>query len=628
MTLIVAGCVYTGLLHGIIRRFSGQQTRMQHFIRYTEDPHTERRDARNLARMFPFIWDYKGRVLAALLSLVISKLAMVGVPFVLKEIVDTLDLPAGQLLVLPVMLLLGYGALRLVSSLFNEFRDAVFARVRYHAMRTVSRQVLKHLHSLSLRFHLERKTGGISRDLERGAGSLSSILNYLVFNILPTAAEFLLVAAILLSQYESRFAIAIFSTVAIYIIFTFRLTEWRMHFRHEMNQLDSTANSQAVDSLLNYETVKYFNNESLEHRRYDETMSKWENAAVKSQTSMSLLNFGQASIIAVGVTIIMIFAGQGVVEGSLSLGDLVLVNTLMLQLFMPLGFLGIVYRQLKYALADMDLMFKLLEREAEIQDNEAARDLVVKAGNVRFEHVNFAYNKDRQILKDVTFEIPAGKKIAVVGPSGSGKSTLARLLFRFYDVTSGHIYIDNQDISSVTQDSLRQAIGIVPQDTVLFNDTIFYNIQYAKNDAGKDEIVEAARLAHIHDFIESLPQGYETVVGERGLKLSGGEKQRVAIARVILKNPRILVFDEATSSLDSQSEQAILQALKEVAEDHTALVIAHRLSTIVDADRIYVLDNGKIVEQGTHSDLLSNRQLYAELWTLQQEERELSHRQT
>lgn len=628
MTLIVAGCVYTGLLHGIIRRFSGQQTRMQHFIRYTEDPHTERRDARNLARMFPFIWDYKGRVLAALLSLVISKLAMVGVPFVLKEIVDTLDLPAGQLLVLPVMLLLGYGALRLVSSLFNEFRDAVFARVRYHAMRTVSRQVLKHLHSLSLRFHLERKTGGISRDLERGAGSLSSILNYLVFNILPTAAEFLLVAAILLSQYESRFAIAIFSTVAIYIIFTFRLTEWRMHFRHEMNQLDSTANSQAVDSLLNYETVKYFNNESLEHRRYDDTMSKWENAAVKSQTSMSLLNFGQASIIAVGVTIIMIFAGQGVVEGSLSLGDLVLVNTLMLQLFMPLGFLGIVYRQLKYALADMDLMFKLLEREAEIQDNEAARDLVVKAGNVRFEHVNFAYNKDRQILKDVTFEIPAGNKIAVVGPSGSGKSTLARLLFRFYDVTNGHIYIDNQDISSVTQDSLRQAIGIVPQDTVLFNDTIFYNIQYAKNDAGKDEIVEAARLAHIHDFIESLPQGYETVVGERGLKLSGGEKQRVAIARVILKNPRILVFDEATSSLDSQSEQAILQALKEVAEDHTALVIAHRLSTIVDADRIYVLDNGKIVEQGTHSDLLSNRQLYAELWTLQQEERELSHRQT
>jgi ABC-type transport system involved in Fe-S cluster assembly fused permease/ATPase subunit len=576
--------------------------------------------------MFPFVWEYKGRVLIALLSLVISKLAMVGVPFVLKEIVDSLDLPEGELLILPVLLLLGYGALRLVSSLFNELRDAVFARVRYHAMRTVSNRVLKHLHSLSLRFHLERKTGGISRDLERGAGSLSSILNYLVFNILPTAAEFLLVAAILLGQYESRFAIAIFSTVAIYIIFTFQVTEWRMHFRHEMNQLDSTANSQAVDSLLNYETVKYFNNEALEHKRYDQTMSQWENAAVKSQTSMSLLNFGQASIIAIGVTVIMIFAGQGVVSGNLSLGDLVLVNTLMLQLFMPLGFLGIVYRQLKYALADMDLMFKLLERRAEIQDKQDARSLVVDKGHVRFEHVNFAYNEDRQILKDVTFEIPAGQKIAVVGPSGSGKSTLARLLFRFYDVTDGHIYIDDQEVSHVTQDSLRQAIGIVPQDTVLFNDTIFYNIQYAKNGASMEEVIEAARLAHVHDFIESLPQGYETLVGERGLKLSGGEKQRVAIARVILKNPKILVFDEATSSLDSQSEQAILQALKEVAEDHTALVIAHRLSTIVDADRIYVLENGRIVEQGTHSELLENRQLYAELWTLQQEERQQTHR--
>ncbi|MGD8925957.1 MAG: ABC transporter ATP-binding protein/permease, partial [Thioalkalispiraceae bacterium] len=571
---------------------------MQHYIRYTQDPHSERRDVKNLTRMFPFIWEYRGRVLFALLSLVISKLAMVGVPFVLKDIVDSLDLPKGELLVLPILLLLSYGALRLVSSLFNELRDAVFARVRYHAMRTVSKRVLKHLHSLSLRFHLERKTGGISRDLERGAGSLSSILNYLVFNILPTAAEFLLVAGILLTQYESRFAVAIFSTVAIYIVFTFRVTEWRMHFRHEMNQYDSAANSQAIDSLLNYETVKYFNNEKLEHARYDETMSKWETSAVKSQTSMSMLNFGQASIIAVGVTVIMIFAGQGVVNGSLSLGDLVLVNTLMLQLFLPLGFLGIVYRQLKYALADMDLMFKLLEREPEIQDKDDANHLVVSTGNVKFEHVYFSYNQDREILKDVTFEIPAGKKIAVVGPSGSGKSTLARLLFRFYDVSDGHIYIDDQDIRSVTQDSLRQAIGIVPQDTVLFNDTIFYNIQYAKNGASKEEVVQAARLAYVHDFIEGLPQGYDTVVGERGLKLSGGEKQRVAIARVILKNPRILVFDEATSSLDSQSEQAILKALKEVAEDHTALVIAHRLSTIVDADRIYVLENGRIVEQG------------------------------
>jgi len=597
---------------------------MQHYARYTKDPHSERRDLKNLRRMFPYIWEYRGRVLLALFSLVLSKLAMVGVPFILKEVIDTLDLPKGEILILPLMLLLSYGALRLISSLFNELRDAVFARVRYHAMRTVSNSVLKHLHSLSLRFHLDRKTGGISRDLERGASSLSSILNYLVFNILPTAAEFLLVAAILLTQYETRFAIAIFSTVAIYIVFTFWVTEWRMHFRHEMNRLDSTANSQAIDSLLNYETVKYFTNEKLERTRYDATMSQWETAAVKSQTSMSLLNFGQASIIAIGVTIIMIFAAQGVVDGALTLGDLVLVNALMLQLFIPLGFLGIVYRQLKYSLADMDLMFKLLRKKGEIQDQEAASDLIVKSGEVKFEHVDFAYNEERQILKDVSFEIPPGKKIAVVGPSGTGKSTLARLLFRFYDVTKGHIYIDGQDIRTVTQDSLRKAIGIVPQDTVLFNDTIFYNIQYARNDATREEVLRAAKLAYIHDFIESLPQGYETIVGERGLKLSGGEKQRVAIARVILKNPRILVFDEATSSLDSQSEQAILKALKEVAEDHTALVIAHRLSTIVDADRIYVMEQGVVEEQGTHSELLANGKLYAELWALQQEEREHS----
>ena len=593
---------------------------MQHYSSYTQDPHTERRDFKNLRRMFPFIWEYRGRVLFALFSLMVSKLAMVGVPFVLKYTVDTLDLPEGELLVLPLLLLMSYGALRLVSSLFNELRDAVFARVRYHAMRKVSNRVLAHLHNLSLRFHLERKTGGISRDLERGAGSLSSILNYLVFNILPTAAEFILVAIILLTQYEAQFAVVIFSTVITYIVFTFLVTEWRMHFRHEMNQHDSTANSQAIDSLLNYETVKYFNNEKHEHDRYDETMSKWENAAVKSQTSMSMLNFGQAGVIAVGVTLIMIYAGQGVVDGKLTLGDLVLVNALMLQLFIPLGFLGIVYRQLKYSLADMDLMFKLLERKAEVQDTKDAAALVAEAGHVKFEHVCFSYNKDRSILNDVNFEIPAGKKIAVVGPSGSGKSTLARLLFRFYDVTSGNIYIDDQEISGVTQDSLRQVIGVVPQDTVLFNDTILYNIQYAQNNATRDDVVRAAKLAYVHDFIESLPQGYDTMVGERGLKLSGGEKQRVAIARVILKNPKILVFDEATSSLDSQSEQAILKALKEVAEDHTALVIAHRLSTIVDADRIYVLDKGCIVEQGTHSELLANKQMYAELWALQQEE--------
>jgi len=594
---------------------------MRHFISYTENPHQERRDWLNLKRMFPFVWSYRGRVLLALSCLVFAKLAMVSVPFVLKHIVDQLGLPDRSVLILPLALLLAYGALRLVSSLFNELRDAVFARVRFHAMRQVSDRVLQHLHKLSLRYHLERRTGGVARDLERGATSVSSILNYLVFNILPTAAEFTLVAGILISKYESRFSIAIFGTVTVYIVFTFLITEWRMHYRHEMNRLDSKANGQAIDSLLNYETVKYFNNETLEQRRYDSTLNQWENAAVKSQTSMSLLNFGQGSIIAVGVTFIMVFAGQGVVQGKLTVGDLVLVNTLMLQLFLPLGFLGIIYRQLKYALADMDLMFKLLDREEEIKDQPGAGTLSVKQGNVRFDTVDFAYQPDRQILHGVSFEIPAGHKIAIVGPSGSGKSTIARLLFRFYDIQAGHISVDGQDISQVTQDSLRRTIGIVPQDTVLFNDTIYYNIQYARPEASRDEVIQAARMAHIHQFIEALPQGYETLVGERGLKLSGGEKQRVAIARVILKNPRILIFDEATSNLDSQSEQAILSSLHEVAQAHTTLVIAHRLSTIVDADRIYVLKDGRMLESGSHHELLAKNGLYAELWTLQKEER-------
>jgi len=598
---------------------------MQHYIRYTENPHVERRDWRNLKRMFPFVWSYRGRVLLALGCLVAAKLAMVSVPFVLKHIVDQLGLPDRTALILPLALLLAYGVLRLLSSLFNELRDALFARVRFHAMRQVSDRVLQHLHNLSLRYHLERRTGGVARDLERGASSVSSILNYLVFNILPTAAEFILVAGILIGKYESRFSLAIFGTVSVYIIFTFLITEWRMHYRHEMNRLDSKANGQAIDSLLNYETVKYFNNERLEQQRYDQTLNEWENAAVKSQTSMSLLNFGQGSIIAVGVTFIMVFAGQGVVQGKLTVGDLVLVNTLMLQLFLPLGFLGIIYRQLKYALADMDMMFKLLEREEEIQDRPGAGKLEVSQGVVSFEDVDFAYQADRQILHRVSFEIPSGRKVAIVGPSGSGKSTIARLLFRFYDIQAGRISIDDQDTSQVTQDSLRQAIGIVPQDTVLFNDSIFYNIQYAKPEATPEEVVTAARMAHIHHFIESLPQGYETIVGERGLKLSGGEKQRVAIARVILKNPRILVFDEATSNLDSQSEQAILTSLQEVAQAHTTLVIAHRLSTIVDADRIYVLKDGRILESGRHQDLLANHGLYAELWALQQEERRSEH---
>lgn len=593
---------------------------MSHYIRYESNPHGQRRDRLNLQKMFPFIWEYKGRVLFALLCLILSKMAVVGVPFVLKGVVDTLDVAADTVLVLPVALLLAYGALRLAGSVFNELRDAVFARVRYHAMRGVSTRVFDHLHQLSLSFHLDRRTGNISRDLERGAGSVSSILNYMVFNILPTVAEFLLVAAILLSQYEYRFAIAIFCTVIIYFIFTFMITEWRMHFRHEMNAMDSEANGRAIDALLNYETVKYFNNEALELRRYDQTLGKWESAAVKSQTSMSLLNLGQGGIIAIGVTLIMLFAGQGVVRGEMSIGDLVLVNALMLQLFMPLGFLGIVYRQLKYALADMDLMFKLLDRQSDIQDVDNTQRLQVSKGQVTFDKVGFAYHEDRPILNEISFEIRPGQKIAVVGPSGAGKSTLARLLFRFYDVNTGRILIDGQDISQVTQQSLREAIGIVPQDTVLFNDSIYYNIQYAKPDASRDEVIQAAKLAHIHTFIESLPKGYDTVVGERGLKLSGGEKQRVAIARVILKNPTILVFDEATSSLDSKSEKAILQALREVAENHTTLVIAHRLSTIIDADQILVLDEGRIVEQGNHRQLLEQKGLYENLWQLQQEQ--------
>ena len=592
--------------------------------RPTEAPHKERRDFSNIKRMMPFLWDYRGRVLIALSTLMLAKFATVGIPLVLKEIVDTLDVSlnnaSNAVAALPLGLLMAYGALRLINVGFNEMRDAIFARVRYRAMRDVSVKVVRHLYDLSLKFHLERRTGGISRDLERGTRSLSSILNYLVFNILPTLVEFILVAAILFSQYDVHFALITFATVVIYIAFTMALTEWRMHFRHEMNAHDSQANSQAVDGLINYETVKYFNNEQFEINRYRNTLSDWEESAVKSTSSMALLNFGQGSIIAIGVTLVMIYAAQGVVDGSMSLGDLVLVNTMMLQLFIPLGFLGIIYRSMKHALADMDLMFKLLDRQPEIKDQPDARDLSVREGSVRFEHVNFAYNPDRQILFDVSFDIPPGRKIAIVGPSGAGKSTIARLLFRFYEVTGGRIIIDDQDISQVSQASLRQAIGIVPQDTVLFNDSIYHNIQYAKPDAGEGEVRRAAQLANIHEFIESLPDGYDTLVGERGLKLSGGEKQRVAIARVILKNPRIVVFDEATSSLDSHSEQVILSSLRDVAEEHTTLVIAHRLSTIVDADRILVMKDGRIVEQGSHAVLLGQQGLYADLWRVQQEE--------
>ena len=590
------------------------------FIRHTSPPEKNRQDLSNLRRMLPYIWQYRGRVMLALMSLVFSKLALVGVPLVLKEIVDSLDNPEGRMLVLPVTLLLAYGVLRLFSSMFNELRDALFAKVRYHAMRRLSNQVLQHLYRLSLRFHLERNTGGISRDLERGTQSISSILNYMVFNIIPTVAEFILVAFILLRGYEVKFTLVTFATVFVYIGFTLAVTNWRMHFRHSMNRLDSEANTQAIDGLINYETVRYFNNEAYELDRYDRTLSEWETAAVKSQSSMSLLNFGQGAIIAIGVTLIMFYATQGVVDGHMSLGDLVLVNTLMLQLFMPLNFLGIIYRAVRYALADMDRIFDLLDQEEEIRDRPDADDLDPRHSEIVFDHVSFGYNPDRQILKDISFTVPEGSKVAVVGPSGAGKSTLVRLMFRFYEVDEGSIRIGGQDIRSVTQDSLRRAIGIVPQDTVLFNDTIYHNIAYARTDADREDVTGAARLANIHDFIESLPDGYDTVVGERGLKLSGGEKQRVAIARVILKNPRILIFDEATSSLDSHSERLILDAQAEVARQHTTLVIAHRLSTIVDADTILVMESGRIRERGSHQELIRQGGLYAQLWSLQQQE--------
>ncbi len=592
-----------------------------HFQSY-DRPHRDRRDWQNIQGMLPFLWEYRGRALLALLCLILAKVANVGVPVVLKGIVDALEQADEQVLLLPLSLLLAYGALKLSSSAFNELRDAIFARVRFHAMRGLSTRVMHHLHQLSLRFHLERRTGAISRDLERGTRSVSSILNYMVFSILPMLVEFTLVAVILLLYYAPVFTLITFGTVAVYVAFTLAITEWRMEYRLLANRQESEANNHAVDSLINYETVKYFGNESLELRRYDQTLGGWEDSSVKAQTSMSILNFGQGTIIAVGVTLIMIYAARGVMSGEMTIGDLVLVNAFMLQLFIPLNFLGIVYRQIKYALADMDRIFKLLEEQPEIEDRPQAPALRLNGGEIRFEQVSFGYQPDRQILHQIDLTIAPGEKIAVVGQSGAGKSTLARLLFRFYEVSGGRILIDGQDLRNVTQQSLRAAIGIVPQDSVLFNDSILYNLQYGRPEASREELEEAARLAHIHDFICSLPQGYESVVGERGLKLSGGEKQRVAIARAILKRPRILLFDEATSSLDSHTEQAIQETLREVARDHTTLVIAHRLSTVIDADRILVMDQGQIIESGSHTQLLAQQGRYAEMWRLQLESRE------
>ena len=589
--------------------------------RQTELPVSQGHDLKTLKSLAPFLWDYRGRVAIAVGSLVLAKVANVGIPLVLKDIVDALDTQNVQL-VLPLAFLLAYGALKLASSLFNELRDAIFSRVRHGAMRQVSTRVLDHLHRLSLRYHLERKTGGISRDLERGARSVSSMLNYMAFSILPTLVEVTLIAGILLKNYDPGFALITFGAVVVYVLFTFKITEWRMKYRIQMNASDSKANTQAIDSLINYETVKYFGNERHELDRYNASLEEWEDAAVKSQTSMSALNVGQAGIIAIGVTLIMILAAKGVVAGTLTIGDLVLINAFLLQLFIPLNFLGIVYSQLKHAIADMRAMFDVMELQPEIQNRDDAIALDVGKGEVRFDRVSFAYDPERPILHDVSFSIPAGHKIAVVGPSGAGKSTLARLLFRFYDVDAGRILVNGQDVRAVTQESLRAAIGIVPQDTVLFNDSLRYNIAYARHGASQADIEAAARAANIHTFITRLPAGYDTVVGERGLKLSGGEKQRVAIARAILKNPRILVFDEATSSLDSHSEQAILESLSSAARDHTTLVIAHRLSTVVDADTILVMEHGRLIEQGNHQQLLAQEGLYSQLWELQKQEAE------
>ncbi|MEF8792817.1 MAG: ABC transporter ATP-binding protein/permease [Thiohalorhabdus sp.] len=587
----------------------------------SDEPQGNRRDLSNLWALRHYLWDYRGRVALALLALITAKGANVAVPLVLKEVVDALDAGTAAMGI-PVFLLAAYGALRLAGTGFTQVRDILFARVRYRAMRRLTVRTLAHLHELSLRFHLERKTGAISSDLQRGASSLSTLLNYMVFSILPVAVEFLLVLGILLGSYSWVFAAAVALAVAVYIGFTVALSNWRMSERLAANRLESEANNQAVESLVNYETVKYFGNEGHELHRTDDTLADWEQMAVRSQTSLSLLNLGQGAIVAVGVTVVLVLAADGVRGGWLSLGDLVAVNALLLQLFMPLNFLGTVYRQTRYALADMDRLVGLLREAPEVTDAPDAELLRVDRGEVRFDNVDFAYQPERPILRDVSFAVPPGAKVAVVGPSGAGKSTLVRLLFRFFDVSGGTIRVDGQAIREVTQDSLRRQIAIVPQDTVLFNDTLYYNIAYARAGATPEEVAEAARVAHLEEFIASLPDGFDTLVGERGLKLSGGEKQRVAIARAVLKNAPIMVFDEATSSLDTHAEQGILTALREAAADHTTLAIAHRLSTIVDADRILVMADGEIIESGTHRELVAAGGEYARLWRTQQEEEE------
>ena len=594
----------------------------------------QRSDWVTLKRLLPYLWQYKVRVVLALAFMVAAKMANVSVPLLLKQLVDAMSIKPGSveaLLVVPLGLLLAYGGLRLCTSLFTELRELVFAKATEGATRSIALQVFGHLHALSLRFHLERQTGGMTRDIERGTRGVQSLISYSLYSIIPTLIEVAMVLALLGTQFDMGYVWITLVALVLYITFTVVVTEWRTKFRREMNELESTSQTRAIDSLLNYETVKYFNNEAFEGRRYDEALEKLRRARIKSQTTLSMLNAGQQLVIAVALVLMLYRATQGVVSGEMTLGDLVMVNAFMIQLYIPLGFLGVLYREIKQSLTDLDKMFVLLEKEREIADQPGAQPLALDGPPaVKFENVRFSYEPAREILHGISFEIPPGKTVAVVGPSGSGKSTLARLLYRFYDVTNasngaepgphgfGRITINGQDIKGVTQSSVRQAIGIVPQDTVLFNDTIEYNILYGRPEAGHDAAVQAAHAAHIHSFIERLPLGYRTMVGERGLKLSGGEKQRVAIARTLLKNPPIVIFDEATSALDSANERAIQAELKSAARNKTTLVIAHRLSTVVDAHEILVLVNGEIVERGTHSDLVSRGGVYAGMWALQQ----------
>ena len=575
--------------------------------------------------LLPYLLEYRFRVAFALSCLIAAKFANLGIPILMKELIDSLNIKVSSpqaLLVVPVSIIVAYGLLRISASVFNELREAVFARVTQNAVRKVALQVFEHLHSLALSFHLARQTGGVSRDIERGTRGIQSLISYSLYSILPTLVEFCLVLGYFAYAYDIWFAAITFAALVLYIIFTIVVTEWRTHYRRTMNDMDSKANQKAIDSLLNFETVKYFGNEAFEASRYDENLLRYQVAAVKSQKTLAVLNLGQQIIIAVGLVLILWRATIGVVNGTMTLGDLVLVNTLMIQLYIPLNFLGVIYREIKQALTDMDRMFSLLNTDKEIADSPDAKVLQIHnrglGPDIRFEHVSFHYESKREILKDVSFNIPAGTITAVVGQSGAGKSTLARLLFRFYDVQNGKILIDGQNIEDVTQASLRKAIGIVPQDTVLFNDTIGYNIAYGNPSASIEEVHEAARAAQIDGFIKRLPDGYEAQVGERGLKLSGGEKQRVAIARTLLKKPAMLIFDEATSALDSKTERAFQEELLSLAKNRTTLIIAHRLSTIIHADQILVMDHGQIVERGTHFELLSANGRYSEMWQMQE----------